>query len=138
MGFPRRQTTPPPWNDLGLPPATRPVLGERNADMVSAAPALNHEERLGPSTQVEDRAAQGRLVVQGPPVDAQHHIAGLEPDPRRPAPRAHRVHDRPAPGLDAQTEPEELLGQVPDRSFRDRLGADRDLAGSRRGVQRQV
>ena len=57
--------------------------------MVSARPALNHDECHVTASQVQNRPAKRRHVAQLKAVDSENEVAGLEPDLRGSGSRPH-------------------------------------------------
>ena len=60
--------------------------------MVSAATALNHDERAVAALEIEHGASQGGGVLERATVDAEHDVARPEADAFGCGPASHGVH----------------------------------------------
>ena len=98
-------------------PGRGAASNQRNRYMIPAAAALDHDLRPGAAPQVEGRAAQCVGILERAPVDAQHHVAGLDADPlgsaaatAPSAPRSRRARRAPAPGPGARETSASITG----------------------------
>src|SRR5688572_8484870 len=106
-----------------------PMLGrERQGDMVSAAPARNHDQRARLALQREDRAPQRLRVAERASADREQDVAALQPDLGRAAARAHAADREAAARCRLEREPEQIGQQRRDEALRDLLGAYGQLA----------
>jgi len=92
--------------------------------MVSARPALNHDKRHVPASQVQHSPTKGRHVAQLLPVDPKDEVAGLEPDLCRSGSWPYGIHGEPPSGSGAKAKAQQAFRERVDFARRERFRVD--------------